>query len=146
MLLFPLCSRAQFSFINGDNTYDFGEIQKGDSAFHRFEFMNNGSESLAITNVTSNNPHLKFKWSHKAVKPGKKDVIAVAYKPMDGDDVGTFQNDILVTIQSMPNAYPLLSVKGMVVPVKQNPIPRAADTSTAIKIPIDKRKSVKKQK
>ena len=139
VFLLPFQNIAQISFVNGDNTFDFGQIPKGDSAMHKFEFRNTGNEDLNISGVKSDNPHLRFLWPRKAVKAGKKEMITVVYRSVDGDQTGSFDNEIQVAFSNTPNAYPLLRVKGAIVPARVAPSPKSFDTSRAIRIPLSNR-------
>ena len=137
-------NQAKISFVNNDSTYDFGEIREGESATHKFEFKNTGNQDLSITDVKSDNKHLKFKWEKKAVKPGKKNVIVVTFISDEEDGGGSFKNDVVITSSASAGAYPFLHISGVVVPATQF-TPRSKDTSTSIKIPLSKKKKRKTQ-
>ncbi len=130
---------AQLRFANGNNVYDFGTLQKGDSAIHQFEFTNGGQQDIRITNVRCDNPHLKFIWPDKDVKPGKKEVITAKYLPMAGDETGSFKNDIQVAATGSPDKVVVLHIKGAVIPTQVDQLPKSFDTSTSIKIPLSRR-------
>jgi hypothetical protein len=107
---------ARITFVNKDSVYDFGSLQNGDGGQYRFEIKNTGTEDLSITNVRSDNEHLRFQWPPKNLKPGKKGAIIVSYIPKDGDDNGSFNNDVFVTSNAASGTNPLIHISGAIVP------------------------------
>jgi hypothetical protein len=131
-------------FVNKDSAYDFGEIEAGKNAVHKFEYRNISNAPVEITSISSKNKHLIFKWERKALKPGRKDVIVVTYKGYDKDDeTGSFENDVLISFKpgGITNAH--LYLKGAVVPYISGYTPRSRDTTRSINITIPDRKRTK---
>lgn len=85
------------------NNYDFGKIPEGQKVTHEFEFVNNGSEPLIISNATASCGCTIPEYPKEPIAPGKKGVIKVVF---DSSGRPGMQNKI-VSVTS--NANPSLT-------------------------------------
>jgi len=114
---------AAIRFVNRDSVYDFGLIKKGDEPRYQFDIENTGNAPLTITGMSCNNASIKFEWTKKAVKPGKKGRIYVAYLLKDTTAPGSFKCDVLVTSNATQQPYPFIHLSGAVVPARDGSMP-----------------------
>jgi len=110
----------QFSFIT-KQVYDFGEITLHSNASYEFQFKNTGNQPLVITDMHggakgTNEPtcDIEIKYPKHPIKPGKKGNISI--KLTAQDDIGSFDREIYVTSNATTGNFPLLQIKGAVIP------------------------------
>jgi hypothetical protein len=84
---------AAFKFINGD-TYDFGELQRGPVAPHKFEFTNIGNQPLFIQDVTPSCGCTNVDWIKSPVLPGQKGWIQLSLKTEEQH--GIFNKEVYI--------------------------------------------------
>jgi hypothetical protein len=108
-------------FINHDTLYDFGSIPQGESVENQFEIKNTGSTPLVITMVKCDSSKVTCKWTHASIKPGKTGIITITYTAYG--DVGSFFNNIVITSNAADAHYPLLQIKGAIIPGRGQYIP-----------------------
>lgn len=98
------------SFNFNKTQHDFGEIDEGPKAKYNFEFTNNGTKPLVITDVRAScgctTPH----WPKKPVKPGETGKIEVVYDTKGRP--GRFTK--VVTISSNAGSNEKIFIKGNV--------------------------------
>lgn len=85
------------------NNFDFGKIPEGQKVTHEFEFVNNGSEPLIISNATASCGCTIPEYPKEPIAPGKTGVIKVVF---DSSGRPGMQNKI-VSVTS--NANPSLT-------------------------------------
>ena len=62
-----------------DTKHDFGVIKEGDKATHTFQFLNNGTEPLILTNVKASCGCTTPKWPREPIMPGETGEIQAIY-------------------------------------------------------------------
>lgn len=61
------------------NSYDFGKINEGEKVSHDFEFTNNGTEPLIISDASASCGCTVPEYPKEPVTPGKKGLIKVVF-------------------------------------------------------------------
>lgn len=90
--------------------HDFGKIQKGGNGTFEFEFLNDGSEPLILSNVRASCGCTTPNWTKEPIFAGKKSKITVKY---DTQRIGSFNKSI--TVYSNGGETPIiLRIKGTV--------------------------------
>ncbi len=84
---------AQFKFEGGDS-YDFGTIKRGPTAFHKFEFTNVGTEPIIVSEVTPSCGCTNVDWSRNPVLPGQKGYIQLSLKTEEQH--GVFNKEVYI--------------------------------------------------
>lgn len=93
-----------------ETSYDFGKIPQGKPVTHVFNIINNGKDSLKITNVQASCGCTTPEWeSDKVQAPGEKTHINVGY---NAASEGQFLKTITVTYNN--NQTKLITIKGEV--------------------------------
>jgi hypothetical protein len=78
-----------------EKTFDFGKIPQGRPVKHVFEVINNGTDSLKISNVQASCGCTTPEWEKdKVVAPGKTTIITVGY---NAATAGVFSKTITIT-------------------------------------------------
>ncbi|HTB52677.1 MAG TPA: DUF1573 domain-containing protein [Ferruginibacter sp.] len=78
-----------------EKTFDFGKIPQGRPVKHVFEVVNNGTDSLKISNVQASCGCTTPEWEKdKVVAPGKTTIITVGY---NAAAAGVFSKTITIT-------------------------------------------------
>jgi len=78
-----------------EKTFDFGKIPQGRPVKHIFEVVNNGTDSLKISNVQASCGCTTPEWEKdKIVAPGKTTIITVGY---NAATAGIFSKTITIT-------------------------------------------------
>jgi hypothetical protein len=113
MLLFVLLSTLQ-SFSPSDiesakiawmdNVYDFGSIQKGVPVSHDFEFSNQGTAPLLISNVKTTCGCTVPSYPKEPIMPGETEIIKVTY---NAAHPGKFNKQITVLSNAEVASYSL---------------------------------------
>ena len=62
-----------------DDSHDFGEIKQGDKVSHVFEFKNNGTTPLILSDVKTTCGCTAPEWTKNPVLPGQKGKINVTF-------------------------------------------------------------------
>lgn len=88
----------KFNFTGGD-TYDFGTIQEGPAAVHKFEFKNTGNSPLIIMNATASCSCTVPEWPRQPILPGKTGEVTVSYTTQG--HVGPFMKDVYIQSNAM---------------------------------------------
>ena len=83
----------QFKFEGGD-TYNFGELQRGPVAPHKFEFTNTGNQPLIVQDVTPSCGCTNVDWIKAPVLPGQKGWIALSLKT--DEQHGVFNKEVYI--------------------------------------------------
>ena len=92
--------------------YNFGDIQENKGKVsHKFNFTNNGKESIRILTVKPSCGCTTPNWSKDEIKPGKKGSIIAEYNPKGRP--GVFRKSLSVITND--NRRSLIFIKGKVV-------------------------------
>ena len=115
----PEVQGAGIVFVN--LTYDFGKIQEANGAATTvFEFTNNGSEPLILSEVRASCGCTTPDWTKEPVAPGAKGFVKATYNTKGRP--GQFTKTITVKSNAVgENATIMLTIKGEVIPEQQAP-------------------------
>lgn len=91
---------------------DYGSIPQNSNGERVFEFTNNGSKPLILTNVVASCGCTATEWPREPIKPNEKGSITVKYNT---SITGTFRKSIRVFTNSSPEPI-LLIIKGEIKP------------------------------
>ncbi len=92
--------------------YNFGDIQENmGKVSHKFNFTNNGKESIRILTVKPSCGCTTPNWSKDEIKPGKKGFIIAEYNPKGRP--GVFRKSLSVITSD--NRRSLIFIKGKVL-------------------------------
>lgn len=94
-------------------SHDFGKITQNEPVTTRFEFTNNGSAPLIITNVKGSCGCTVTDYSSEPVMPGQKGYVSATY---NAKAMGVFNKSITVTSNAFGEPTKVLFIKGEVVP------------------------------
>ena len=84
---------AQFTFKEGD-THDFGVIQRGPVAMHKFEFTNTGNQPLIVMDVKPSCGCTNVDWVKQPVLPGQKGWVQLGLKTEEQH--GVFNKEVYI--------------------------------------------------
>lgn len=117
--LFGFAANAQeVSLENGPkisfnkDVHDYGEIEQGADPYCEFEFTNNGSAPLIISNAKGSCGCTVPEWPKEPVMPGKTAVMKVRY---DTKRVGPINKSVTITSNAVDNPTMVLRIKGNVI-------------------------------
>jgi hypothetical protein len=106
----------KFSFMDKNDTYDFGKVPEGPVAEHVFEFKNVGKEPLIISNCNASCGCTTPEWNKEPILPGKKGKITVRYNTQGR--IGPIAKSVYITsnaaLEGGKDRYELY-IKGEVV-------------------------------
>lgn len=103
-------SSAKIAWIN--LSYDFGIVEQGIPVSHAFEFTNEGSDPLLISNVKTSCGCTVSKYPKEPIMPGESEEISVVYNSARS---GKFNKDVTVMSNADQASY-VLSISGEVSP------------------------------
>jgi hypothetical protein len=90
-----------------EKTFDFGKIPQGRPVKHIFEVVNNGTDSLKISNVQASCGCTTPEWEKdKIVAPGKTTIITVGY---NAATAGIFSKTITITYNNKQTKFITIS-------------------------------------
>lgn len=114
VMLINMAAMAQEPVITFEKTtHDFGKIDESERVSTVFEFKNEGTAPLVLTDVKASNWRITFKWPSEPIEPGQVGQIKVTYNTAGSS--GRFQKNI--TITSNASSEPIrLCIKGEVIP------------------------------
>lgn len=92
-------------------TYDFGNIKKGLPVTSTFEFINNGSEPLIISEAKGSCGCTSVEYSQQPIAPGAKGFVKATF---NASAVGVFGKSVTVTTNAT-NKTAMLYIKGQVI-------------------------------
>ena len=105
-----------------ETVYDFGKIPQGKPVTHIFEVINNGKDSLRISNVQASCGCTTPEWERDQVQaPGKKTKITVGY---NAASEGQFMK--YITVMYNGNQTKQITIKGEVWKTPLNSAPENA--------------------
>lgn len=91
--------------------HDYGVIEKDGNGNCVFEFTNNGTEPLILSNVRASCGCTTPQWTKAPIMPGQTGTINVRYNT---SNVGGFNKSITVTSNAVDNPRVVLKIKGNV--------------------------------
>ena len=90
-----------------EKTFDFGKIPQGRPVKHIFEVVNNGTDSLKISNVQASCGCTTPEWEKdKIVAPGKTTIVTVGY---NAATAGIFSKTITITYNNKQTKFITIS-------------------------------------
>jgi hypothetical protein len=95
----------------GNETHDFGDIEKGKPVTHSFTFTNTSKETVLITNVKPSCGCTAANYTKTPIKPGEKGSVEATF---NAAAPGNFQKTITVTTNQEGAAPKVLIIKGNV--------------------------------
>ena len=119
--LVPTVKGPGIVFVN--KIYDFGKIQEENGpASTTFEFTNNGSEPLILSEVRASCGCTTPDWTKEPVAPGEKGFVKATYNAKGRP--GVFEKSITVKSNATEgNESVVLTIKGEVIPAAPAPAP-----------------------
>lgn len=96
-----------------ETIWDFGTIKKDRPASHEFEFINEGTGNLIITDATAECGCTRPEWPEKPIAPGKKGKVKVTYNPIGRPD--SFEKTVTIKTNGSPKKVHL-KIRGTVAP------------------------------
>lgn len=95
----------------GKTTHDFGDVaRRGGDITAEFEYVNDGTEPLVITQITTSCTCLKPVFSKRPLEAGRRGIIKLVYEPHKME-AGTFHKVVQVHTNSTGGVR-LLTVQG----------------------------------
>ena len=101
-------------FFNNEEK-DFGNVNLDSENKYSFEFINNGTEPLKISNARGSCGCTVPEWPKHPIMPGQKGKIDVVYKPNKSQAGKPQQKTVTVTANTKP-ANTVLNIKAFVNP------------------------------
>jgi hypothetical protein len=86
--------------------YNFGTVIQGEKVSHSFEFTNNGTGNLVISNVKASCGCTVPKWTKEPIKPGKTGTIEIIFDSTNKDGKQTKTANVYSNTQ--PNVTELI--------------------------------------
>ena len=102
-----------------ETAHDFGVVSEGTKAKHTFEFMNNGTEPLILTNVKASCGCTTPKWPREPIMPGTTGEIQVIYNSKNRP--GKFNKAVTIQSNAVDNPTMRVFIKGEVQKVQAVP-------------------------
>jgi len=94
---------------------DFGNVNVNSKNNHSFEFINNGSEPLKISNAKGSCGCTVPEWPKEPIMPGQKGKINVVYTPNKSQAGKPQQKTVTITANTQP-VNTVLNIKAFVNP------------------------------
>jgi len=114
-----------------EDSYNFGDIEKGKPATHEFSFKNTSDQTILITNVKASCGCTTPSWTKTPIKPGETGNVTATY---NAAHPGAFTKTVTVTTNDT-DANKILSIKGKVTG-EETPAPAPATTTTVAAAPV----------
>ena len=96
-----------------ETVWDFGTIKQDRAASHDFEFVNDGTGNLIITDATAECGCTRPEYSEKPIAPGKKGKVKVTYNPVGRP--GSFEKTVTIRTNGNPKKT-RIKIRGIVAP------------------------------
>jgi len=93
-----------------EDTFNFGDIEKGKPATHEFTFKNTSKQTVLITNVKASCGCTTPTWTKTPIKPGESGNVTATY---NAANPGSFTKTITVTANDT-DQNKILTIKGKV--------------------------------
>jgi len=111
-------SNANIEF--AERQHDFGDVVKGESVSHKFDFKNTGTEPLMILNVQTTCGCTAPSWPKEPIPPGESGSISVVFN--SAKKIGR-QNKIITVYTNGQKTEEKLKIVCNILPEKNNPEP-----------------------
>lgn len=111
-------------------SHDFGHIVQGKPVYFEFEFLNNGTESIFITDAKSSCGCTAPEWKNEQVLKGKSGKIKANF---NAATAGKFNKNITVTFSD--GSSEVLVIKGYVDPPPFTPPPATITPGSPLVVP-----------
>ena len=102
-----------------ETTHEFGVISEGEKAKHTFQFINDGTEPLILTNVKASCGCTTPKWPREPIMPGETGEIQAIYNSKNRP--GKFNKAITIQSNAANAATMRVFIKGEVQRVQAVP-------------------------
>ena len=98
VMLINMAAMAQEPVITFEKTtHDFGKIDESERVSTVFEFKNEGTAPLLLTDVKASNWHITFKWPSEPIEPGQVGQIKVTYNDKSTDTIDMTNENVKAT-------------------------------------------------
>jgi len=114
-----------------EDSFNFGDIEKGKPATHEFSFKNTSDQTILITNVKASCGCTTPSWTKTPIKPGETGNVTATY---NAAHPGPFTKTVTVTTNDT-DANKILSIKGKVIG-EETPAPAPATATTVAAAPV----------
>ncbi|MEL1245959.1 DUF1573 domain-containing protein [Flavobacterium sp. DGU11] len=94
-----------------EDTFTFGDIEKGKPASHDFTFKNTTKQTILITNVKAQCGCTATNYTKTPIKPGESGTVTATY---NAANAGTFSKTVTVTTNDS-DVNKILTIKGKVI-------------------------------
>jgi hypothetical protein len=105
-----------------EDTYNFGDIEKGKPASHEFTFKNTTKQTVLITNVKASCGCTATNYTKTPVKPGESATVTATF---NAASPGSFSKNVTVTTNDS-DVNKVLTIKGKVLAPATEAAPAAA--------------------
>ena len=102
-----------------ETIHEFGIVSEGDKASHIFQFINDGTEPLILTNVKASCGCTTPKWPREPIMPGETGEVEAIYNSKGRP--GKFNKAITITSNSTANPTVRVFIKGEVQKIQAVP-------------------------
>lgn len=102
------------------DVHDYGNIKNGGNGTCTFEFVNNGTEPLTISQAKGSCGCTVPEWTKDPIAPGEKGVITVKY---DTKRTGPINKSVTVMSNAVNEPTKILKIKGNVAPPAEGASP-----------------------
>lgn len=96
------------------DSYNFGDINQGDTVSHDFKFTNTGSHDLIITGARGSCGCTVPVWPKRPIKPGESDVVKVQFNSKNKK--GAQNKTVTVTANTKPSETKIYFTGNVIVP------------------------------
>ncbi len=105
-----------------EDSYTFGDIEKGKPVSHEFTFKNTTKQTILITNVKAQCGCTATNYTKTPIKPGETGVVAATY---NAANPGAFSKTVTVTTNDS-DVNKILTIKGKVIAPEGDAAPAPA--------------------
>ncbi|TRW22756.1 DUF1573 domain-containing protein [Flavobacterium zepuense] len=102
-----------------EDTFSFGDIEKGKPVSHEFTFKNTSKQTILITNVKASCGCTATNYTKTPIKPGESGNVTATY---NAANPGSFNKSITVTANDT-ELNKVLTIKGKVIAPETAPVP-----------------------
>jgi len=103
-----------------DDSFNFGDIEKGKPVTHEFTFKNTSKQTILVTNVKAQCGCTATNYTKTPIKPGETGMVAATY---NAANPGSFSKTVTVTTNDT-DVNKVLTIKGKVIaPAEAAPAP-----------------------
>lgn len=107
-----------------EDTFNFGDLEKGKPASHEFTFKNTTKQTILITNVKAQCGCTATNYTKTPIKPGETGMVTATY---NAANAGSFSKTVTVTTNDS-DVNKILTIKGKVIAPEGEAAPAAPAT------------------